>query len=272
MSTIVLGSYGWIGSKLVASNVDVAESPISSFTSMEEFKTWLPLQKVDTYINCVGRMHGSASEMEWANVGIVETLINHAKRSGSRILNLGSAAEYGNQQGDRLHEMQSCTPISTYGVQKLAARQLMDEFIESGGEGVHARLFNVVGSGQKSNSALGQISQNLLSLQPGSDYAVNDFDIERDYVALEFVCQSLHAISKGTFKGTINIGSGKSTKLFDVVEALASRLDIKAIQGSLDPSRLSSAVADTVILRGSGIVPEALHPKDIARMILPLGN
>ena len=268
MATLILGSSGWIGSHLVNKFGKVSESPISSKTSQSEFKAWLAFQSTNTYINCIGRVSGSANEMEWANVGVVESLIAHAKRTGSKILNLGSASEYGDQQGEPLHEMQSCAPKSTYGLQKLATKHLIEEFVGIGGEGVHARLFNVVGSNQKTNSALGQILKNITNLEPGSEFAVKDFDIERDYVSLDFVSKCLLTLSDADFYGTINIGSGKSTKLFDVVTELASELGLRAVPGSLDPSRLHSAVADVNILSAAGITPETLLPRDVARIML----
>jgi nucleoside-diphosphate-sugar epimerase len=268
MATLILGSSGWIGSHLVNEFGKVSKTPISSMTTRDEFKTWLDSQGTNTYINCIGRVSGSSSEMEWANVGVVESLIAHAKRTGSKILNLGSASEYGDQQGKPLHEMQSCAPKSDYGIQKLATKQLIGEFIGKGGEGVHARIFNVVGSGQKTNSALGQILRNITNLEPDSEFAVTDFDVERDYVSLDFVCRCLITLSDVGFYGTINIGSGKGTKLFEVVTALATDLGVSAVPGSLDPSRLGSAVADTNLLSTNGITPETLLPKDVARIML----
>ena len=103
MEIFVLGEKGWIGKAVQMDIPNSIPSRLSSGITQSDFRSWLSAQKLGCYINCIGKTAGTSGEMEWANVGIEEELVSHARRTGSRIIQLGSAADYG-------HSMKSFIP------------------------------------------------------------------------------------------------------------------------------------------------------------------
>jgi nucleoside-diphosphate-sugar epimerase len=267
VSTLILGSSGWIGKKSARRFGSVSEPPISSQISMDEFKNWISQQNADVFLNCIGKTSGSTSEMEWANVGVVELLLDHAKRTDARVINLGSAAEYGKVTDQVLDENLVPNPISDYGRQKLVANQMVNEFVVSGGSGVATRIFNVVGHGQTNRSAIGDVIARMKELGPGSEVTIDNHDIVRDYISIDFVVDVLAKLRSSSFSGTLNIGSGKPTVFLDLLNEIGLLLNTKVVPGNLFDDRIPSAVAGTERLKSLGFGWESQSLQELANMV-----
>ena len=264
MSTLVLGSSGWIGSRLANRFGEQSETPISSMTGRSEFNNWISLQNDDTYINCIGKTHGTESDMEWANIGVVESLLNHSKKTGARVINLGSASEYGNTQVQEIDEELDPNPISIYGKQKLAANQMINDFVSQGGSGAATRIFNVLGPRQSAATAIGQIITRMRELKPGDEIEVANYDVVRDYISIDFVVEVVSKLATENFSGTINIGSGKPVILGDLLREIGILLEASVVSGNLDEDRISVAVASTKRLKGLGFSIENCTLQELA--------
>ena len=206
--------------------------------------------------------------MEWANIGILELILKRAHETGAKVLSLGSAAEYGDLKQTPLREEVIASPISLYGKQKLIANELLHSYVEKGVNAINLRLFNVIGPKQPVNTALGQILSKLMNSKPNTNYILNDYDVVRDYVDLNFVNESINYLSRINFQGTLNIGSGRPTKLFDIVSKMATNFDIEVEPGNLTLNRLRSSVADTTKLRKAGLVPSELTLSEMSKIII----
>ena len=264
MHALVLGSSGWIGSKLATRVGDLSNSPISSMTSRSEFNSWIGLQNADTYINCIGKTHGTESDMEWANIGVVEALLKHAKKTGARVITLGSASEYGDIQVPEIDEDLDPNPISIYGKQKLAANQMINDFVSQGGSGAATRIFNVLGPRQSNATAIGQIIARMQELKPGDVIEVANYDVVRDYISIDFVVEVISKLATENFSGTINIGSGKPVILGDLLREIGILLETSVVSGNLDKDRISIAVASTKRLKGLGFSIENCTLQELA--------
>jgi nucleoside-diphosphate-sugar epimerase len=268
MQTLVIGANGWIGQSLVDYNASIFPANISSNSSIFEFKEWLNEQNYECFINCVGKFNGSESDMEWANVGILELILERARRIGSRVITLGSAAEYGNVDHSLLREDDKPNPISIYGRQKLIATNLINDYIEVGVSCVSARLFNVLGPGQPATTALGQIVRKINGLESDTIFSLDDYDIERDYISLEFVTETIMKLITLEFSGILNVGSGQPVKLLDVVTEYAKIRNVNVLLGNLNANRVLSAVADTSKLNSLGIRPNQLTLRKMSDLIM----
>lgn len=266
MSTLILGSSGWIGRQATRHFGRVSSTPISSNISFDEFKNWISQQNADVFVNCIGKMSGSKSEMEWANVGVVELLLDHAKRTNARVINLGSAAEYGRVSDQVLDEDLVPNPISDYGKQKLVANQMLNEFVVSGGSGVATRIFNVVGPSQTNRSALGNVISRMKELGPGSEVVIDNYDIVRDYASIDFVVDVLAKLPSSSFNGTLNIGSGKPVAFFDLLKEIGNFYRVTPVYGVLHDDRIFSAISGTRKLRELGLEVEALKINELAKI------
>ena len=264
METLVIGSTGWIGKNLVNFYPVLSSAGVSSKLSAHDFKEWLNRQNHECFINCIGKFSGSENEMEWANVGIVELILKRARLIGSKVITLGSAAEYGNSNHELLHEDDKPNPISIYGKQKLIATDIINDHVAAGVSAVSARLFNVIGPRQPVTTAIGQIINRLKTLDSHTKFNLDDFDIHRDYITLEFVAQAIAQLAELNFNGAINIGSGRAIKLFDLVSEIAKIKQIEIIPAKLNLNRVRSAVADTCRLSSLGIMAPQLDLGDLS--------
>lgn len=266
MPVLVLGSSGWIGSRLANNFGYLSKAPISSTSSRNEFDTWISLQTADTYINCIGKASGAESDMEWANIGIVESILKHAKKTGARVINLGSASEYGNVRVQEIDEEFNPSPASTYGKQKLAANQMINNFVSQGGSGVATRIFNVIGESQSNATAIGQIIARMRELNAVSEIEVENYDVVRDYVSIDFVVDVLTKLAKQSFSGTLNIGSGKPVVLGDLLREIGIVLKTNVVPGQLYEDRVPIVVASTKRLKSLGFSTENYSLQELAIM------
>lgn len=249
MSTLVLGSSGWIGSQATRRFGNSSETPISSNIKRDDFSTWIGLQNADTFVNCIGKVTGTESDMEWANIGVVESLLKHAEKTGVRVITLGSASEYGDVQVQEIDESFNPNPTSLYGKQKLVANQMLNEFVINGGSGVATRIFNVIGPNQSRNTALGQVISRMREQKAGGEIMIDDYDVVRDYISLEFVVDVLVRLTSISFNGTLNIGSGKPIIFSDLLNEIGRSYNVSILPGRLHEDRIRMVVTGTKRLK-----------------------
>jgi nucleoside-diphosphate-sugar epimerase len=205
--------------------------------------------------------------MEWANIAILELILKRAKVIGSTVVSLGSAAEYGNQENNLVAENAIASPISLYGKQKLIANELLHSYISNGVNAMNLRLFNVIGPNQSSKTALGDILRKMHFLKSGTNYILDDYDIVRDLINLDFVNEAINYLIEVGFTGAINIGSGRPTKLLDIVREIATRHNLEVEMGNLNPNRIKSSIADISKLKRLGLSPTKLSISEMSDII-----
>ena len=264
MSTILLGSNGWIGSHILKNPEYRLKTLDSSNLNKHDFETWLHFQMAECYINCIGKNSGSEANMEWANIGVVEALLKHAKKTGARVITLGSASEYGDIQVPEINENLDPNPNSIYGKQKLVANQMLNEFVIDGGSGVATRIFNVIGPKQSLKTALGQITNRMRDQKAGGELVIDNYDVVRDYISLEFVVDVLVKLTSLHFNGTLNIGSGKPIILIDLLNEIGRFYNVSILPGQLHEDRIRMVVASTSTLRNLGFIPEDIALRELA--------
>jgi nucleoside-diphosphate-sugar epimerase len=253
LETLVIGSNGWIGKYLLQSFPSFNPANISSNLSYRDFKEWLSGQNHQCFVNCVGKFSGPTHEMEWANVGVTELILTHAKKIGARVICLGSAAEYGKNGSSILREDADTKPITEYGEQKLVATNMINDFAQTGTSAISARLFNVIGPNQPYSTAIGQIIKKMESLSTKNELYLNNFDITRDYITIDFVARTIKRLIEIDLIGVLNVGSGKPIKLIDFVSRIGKLKNVYIKQGSLSEDRILCSVADTSKLESLNI-------------------
>jgi nucleoside-diphosphate-sugar epimerase len=268
MQTLVIGSKGWIGSYLVNYNSSFFSTEIASNLSFVEFRDWINNQNPQCFINCVGKFKGPESEMGWANIGILELILKRAYETGSKVFSLGSAAEYGDLKQNRVKEDDTALPISLYGKQKLIASELLHAYVKKGVNAINLRLFNVIGPKQPSNTALGEILRKLINSKPDTNYILDDYDIIRDFIDLKFISEAINHLNRIDFQGTLNMGSGRPTKLLDIVSEMATNFNIQIKPGTLTATRVQSSVADTNKLAEVGLLPAQYTLTEMSDLIV----
>lgn len=147
-----------------------------------------------------------------------------------RFVNLSSAAVYGNAKALPIKESTPPKPISPYGLHKLFAEQVIQEYVGFFGlKGTSLRIFSAYGEGLKKQIFWDiyrkSISSKIVTLF-GTGSETRDFIHVTDIVrAIELI------LVKGNFDGgTYNIANGREITIAD---AAASLLEYLSYRGTL---------------------------------------
>jgi len=167
MKILVIGAAGFIGNaclnhfsaKATTLGVDCAGYPSENLLFDKEFDL-IPKLIADTYdviINCAGSSNIQGSFTDTgndfkSNVFFVQQLLEYIKALSptSKLINLSSAAVYGNPERLPITEQAATNPLSPYGFHKLLSEQIMEEYARlSGLNTLSVRIFSAYGAGLK---------------------------------------------------------------------------------------------------------------------------
>jgi nucleoside-diphosphate-sugar epimerase len=199
----------------------------------------------DAVVNCSGVTRGDAPDMVAGNVVAVSNLIRGlagTRRTGIRLVHLGSAAEYGAVPvGTPISEAARPNPIGPYGITKLAGTEIIRT---SWLDAVVLRVFNPVGPGLPEFTLPGRIAAELR--RPGDEIQVGSLAAHRDFVDVRDVADAAFAAAcaPGPLPSVLNVGSGRATSLREMVDDLVrvSGADRRVIEAVAAGSERSSGV------------------------------
>jgi NDP-hexose 4-ketoreductase len=216
-------------------------------------------------VNCTGATGGTTADLLRINVLTTAALLEAIARSGirARLVHIGSAAEYGpGAIGQPVSETTCPRPVSSYGIAKLAATQLVvaaaaaaagAATVAAGPDAVVLRVFNALGPtmppGTLPSTALRRLTDAVASSAPriemGPLGAVRDFVDVRDIAAAVVAACRAQRLEASI----INVGSGAGHSARELVQALAERVGFageigEAAAGSPRSSDVPWQVAD----------------------------
>lgn len=197
---------------------------------------------------------------EEANCRFSMGLLQALRASGCRrVVHASTVMVYGKDapspyQEDRL----GSAPLSFYGASKLAVETQMNAWRALHGmETINLRLFSVYGAGLRRDCVPYLIASAILEARNFNVFG--DGSSQRDYVALDDVLDALEAALAvrwtKIFPRALNIGSGKGTRLSDLIRLLEQGLDKKLaldfnppVQGELHSIVADIALAETSLV------------------------
>ena len=153
-------------------------------------------------------------------------------RKKSRILLIGSSAEYGSiKQGDNpISELHSLNPTSMYGLTKIFQTYLMKLYVELHGlDVVMARVFNLNGKGISDKLFIGNLYKQIKDLKSNKikEILLGNINNERDYISVNNAVIAYIKIMKNGITGEIyNVGSGKPEKIECVLNQILKEEEI----------------------------------------------
>ena len=169
-----------------------------------------------------------------------------------RFIYISSSAVYGEAQYLPINEEHPTTPLSPYGVSKLAAENYSRNYHEIHGlETCCLRLFNVYGPRQRANSYSGVISAFIRKIQSGESPVVyGDGKQTRDFIHLDDVIDACMLAMKSVRidGGTFNIGTGKPTtikELAGIIARLSGKTSVKPVYKKPRKGDVKDSYADT---------------------------
>lgn len=248
MKIIVIGSKGFIGSNTckyfeekgnqtwgcgVSENIDD-----SNYFQVERFfpdyNNIFKLQQFDICINASGSP-GVGFSMEHPqddfrmNVTNVYALVNAIRQynPGCKLINLSSAAVYGNAEQLPLPESAALKPLSPYGFHKMITEQVVNEFHQIYNISTCSlRIFSAYGPGIK-KQLLWDIYQKAAESKDGFVNLFGKGNETRDFIFIDDLLNALDlVIQKGEFNGEVfNLGSGTETTIETVASAFLNIID-----------------------------------------------
>lgn len=194
-----------------------------------------------------------------------------------RLVYASSAAIYGIPESLPLEETARPKPLSPYGLEKFINEQYAALYATLYSvSAVGMRYFNVYGPGQDPLSPYaGVISKFAEGLEAGTPLRVfGDGSQTRDFVYVDDVAQANVRALHADVQGVLNVGTGNSVSLLQLIDAMAEAFGKKqqvrhenpaagdiAHSGS-NPARLQQALGwkpETVLVRGLGELAKSLR-------------
>jgi UDP-glucuronate 4-epimerase len=154
------------------------------------------------------------------NVLATQRLFEAALEAGKRVVFASSSSVYGNAESYPTREDAGPSPISPYGVTKLACEQLARAYAEQGLEVTALRYFTVYGPRQRPDMAFARIVDALLGGETFRIFGTGTQSRDATFV-LDAVAATLAAMD-ATRTGVYNVGGGSEAELLEVIATLES--------------------------------------------------
>lgn len=185
-------------------------------------------------------------EIDYAiNVVSTRTLFEavlRAKRA-TRILIVGSAAEYGSVLTNPVAEEHPLRPRIIYGLTKLFQTELMRYYVaQTGIDVVMARAFNLYGEGVSKRLFIGKVYWEIERYKKGetTKIVLGNLQNRRDYLSVERAVADYQIIMERGSRGEVyNVGSGESIKILDLLNGilLENGIPLDAVEEGISPNQ-----------------------------------
>jgi nucleoside-diphosphate-sugar epimerase len=165
---------------------------------------------------------GSVENFRWTRAGL-HLLMEFTEQGGRRAVMAGSCAEYDWGVEQPLSEASPRRPATPYGVCKNALGELAESYrTEVGLSAAWARIFFLYGPGESENRLVASVIRALLA---GSPALSTHGEQLRDYLYVEDLADALASLVDSELLGPINVASGSSVRLKELIEEIAGQLD-----------------------------------------------
>jgi len=169
-----------------------------------------------------GKYWTAPENLAWvrATVNLMQVFSDHG---GRRAVMAGSCAEY-DWKFDYCSELFTpCRPATFYGACKHATQILLDAWSRQAGlSSAWGRIFFLYGPGEYPSRLVSSVIQSLLRNEPALCTHGNQM---RDFMYVEDVAAAFVELLGSDVKGAVNIASGVSAPLKEVIHAIADHLN-----------------------------------------------
>jgi len=258
MRILVTGAAGFLGRALTARLAsqpghqlhltDVRPSPgtvLCDLLAPAEVAALLQTAAPDQIYHLAGTFTNDYSSDFAANVTASQHLLDaaHQTKRATRVLLIGSAAEYGSvDPGDNpLKESQPLAPVSIYGWTKACQTLLMRYYRRVYSlDVVMGRIFNLSGAGASTRLFVGRLEEQLALLLTGKvrEITVGNLESRRDYLPVEAAAAQLERVMRfGQSGQEYHVASGVPTRMRDLLHQELRRrgLPVDCAREVLDP-------------------------------------
>lgn len=244
MAIVVTGAAGFIGSNLVGHlrgagrevvGIDRRHHPVLEGVRFVKADLSEPSDEVDAALNeadmvlhlagCPGvrdRSPDIAGRRHRDNV-LAARRVLEATPQDTMVVLASSSSVYGGSDGTPCRETQAPRPRGGYAISKVDAERLCATRAAGGGAVVAARLFTVAGERQRPDMAL---SRWITDISAGRAVQVyGSLERTRDITDVRDVCAAVLALAENQVHGVVNVGTGTSHTLGDLLSVVGAALD-----------------------------------------------
>lgn len=215
--------------------IDVQHSSVD-ITRKADVDACLREIKPDWIIHLAACNRGGVDEMYSTNViGTMNILnsVNEYCESSTKVLVIGSAAEYGDINSDAviLNEDATLNPVSLYGHSKVFQTLMCKEYVKNHSSRIIiARPTNIIGVGQKPDFVCSAFAKQIAEIEKYQDtkeIQVGNLEPKRDFIDVRDVVRALYGMICSKHSGRLfNVCYGKETSIKEVLTYLISLTDI----------------------------------------------
>lgn len=227
---LIIGHKGFIGSNLF-SHLMKNSYAVTGIDKEDELEIFMS-QKFDICVNCAGSSNVSQSfdapdhDFE-LNVKLVEKIIFQIRdfNKDCKLINISSAAVYGDPAKLPVKESDEKRPLSPYGMHKLLSEKMLkDAFLIDKLKTISLRVFSIYGEGQK-KLLFWDLFQKMKFLDKIDLFGSGKES--RDFINIFDFCRLFEIVEKNAvFDGrAVNVASGKEVLVEDAVKIFAGLMN-----------------------------------------------
>lgn len=240
-----------------ASQIDFREGDVADPVAVQQAVVGVECVFHEAALASVPRSVERPLETNAACVTGTVNLLDQARRAGvRRVVFAASSSAYGDQSNASKRESDLPSPLSPYAAAKLAGELYCQAFYHTYGlETVCLRYFNVFGPRQDPDSPYSAVIPLFITAMLGGRRPIiyGDGLQSRDFTFVENVVRGnlLAADAEGVAGLTINVATGRSVTLLDLLAALNRSLGLN-VQPELAPPRagdVRESLADITLAR-----------------------
>lgn len=262
-----MGSEGFVGQNLVMGlsvNHEILTADMIDKNSQKNYTKFdvTNFQSVDNVIkntdmvidlvthSLVSSIEGPIKNAQVNIIGLLNILEACKKNSISKIIFTSASSLIGEPQMLKVTEEHIAIPKTAYGITKLTSEHYLRLYDELNGLNyVIFRFFNIYGPFQN-NGLIPTLYSRMINKQPLTVFGKGDQ--LRDYVYIKDIIPFFEQVITTTIADNqiFNMGTGKGTKILEIIELLSQFLDIKPeIEfKSPRPGEIGNFMADTTLL------------------------
>lgn len=195
-------------------SIKVVKGNLLTKEGLDEF-----LEGSEVLFHLAGQVLPGNTNMDIGNFETTKNLISQAsKHTVKKIIFSSSVAVYGSSDKKIFKESDNCLPDTEYGLSKLKAEKIIEEWGKKiGNQYTILRFFSLYGHNNKKG-----IVYDLCSdfINKGMITVYGDGKQKRDLVFVEDVTKVLSLAVERNLEGIYNVGTGKSYSILDLISIL----------------------------------------------------
>lgn len=257
-TVLILGANGFIGQALArhlrAAGQQVltptrAECDLLDAASVACALAALPDGASLVHCACISRRQGETYGLFLQNISMVQHCIDAVRPGRLRsVVYLSSTDVYGDGPELPVTEATPVAPSGYYGSSKLTCEKLLYHVGALDCPVTSLRLPGIYGPGDKGRSMLGMFARRIARGEAITVFG--DGGTLRDFVLVDDLCLFIERLLAQPWHGTLNVATGRSTSLLDILQTLAETLACELKLGFAPPGpRSRDLVFDTSALR-----------------------